>query len=447
MKRKKIFLILSLSTISLPLIPILTSCSSKNNDDKPNNINISIKSNILNNTCFQNDNVELEIITNIDNLDNYQIKWFSPQLNNYQFPNSSIITFPTNKVGEFDIYVSLVQNDIIVASSSYKLIIKELVIPEYNLALNPSKTEVYYGEEVNITASLSSSDGIIPENLVYKWYVNGELNNSFTSAEFSTSELNIGNNTIKLEIYSNNSLLCENSTIINVVEKPVESLSFPTMEELHINGDVRYYYVYSGLTLTNAQFKNKFNEYGLLQSLSLLAYMLCDSNDFINSNNYENIELKLLKNDNFNNIKIEISATVKTSVAKITNITNKIPFAAISQGENIDLVGGDKIRLSFEISRTNTSNTYYNQNKINPENIIPGTITKDLFFWNKIGRSPLLAYTSNEFSVYSEFYKNDKLEKYGPDTRSFIPFIYYAESEYTPGTAGYYLGQTTCIKN
>lgn len=175
--------------------------------------------------------------------------------------------------------------------------------------------------------------------------------------------------------------------------------------------------------------------------------MLCDSNDFINSNSYNNIELKLLKNNNYNVIQIEISANVKTNVESINNVGKKLPFSSISESfDGVNLISGDQIKLNFEIVRSNSNLSSYGQDKIEPSNIFIGTTLQDLFIWNKIGVPVKLAYTSNEFVVNTKLYKNNSLVKSGTDNRCFIPFIYYATREYYPASSGYFLGQINCVK-
>lgn len=444
MKKYKKILILLFIALSFPIIPILTSCSNNNK----NNVNFYIKSSIGDNICFQNDNVELSVVSNLENLESYQFSWECPQLNNYEFSNSFVINFPTNEIGQFDVKVYIYQNNNVIASLSYKLIVnKRESTPEYNLVLKCDNKINYYGENVTIVSSLESYNNFIPDNLKYRWYLNDEYLNNLDTSSITLSTMKVGKNVVKLMVYDNDVMLSENSIEISILEKDNNKLNIPTTEELHINSDVRTDYFYSDFCLSSSQFKTKFNDYGLLNSLSLLAYMLCDSNDFINSNSYNNIELKLLKNNNYNVIQIEISANVKTNVESINNVGKKLPFSSISESfDGVNLISGDQIKLNFEIVRSNSNLSSYGQDKIEPSNIFIGTTLQDLFIWNKIGVPVKLAYTSNEFVVNTKLYKNNSLVKSGTDNRCFIPFIYYATRECYPASSGYFLGQINCVK-
>lgn len=236
MKKYKKILILPFIALSFPIIPILTSCS----NNTKNNVNFYIKSSTGDNICFQNDNVELSVVSNLENLESYQFSWECPQLNNYEFSNSFVINFPTNEIGQFDVKVYIYQNNNVIASSSYKLIVnKRESTPEYNLVLKCDNEINYYGENVTIVSSLESSNNFIPENLKYRWYLNDEYLNNLDTSSITLSTMKVGKNVVKLKVYDNDVMLSENSIEISILEKDNNKLNIPTTEELHINSDVR----------------------------------------------------------------------------------------------------------------------------------------------------------------------------------------------------------------
>lgn len=445
MKIKRKFVFAATTLFVTATIPFLGSCSSKTTTQK---IDLNIVSNLNNYICYIGDEIKLIADMNTNDIGDYRFEWSCQELDGFDLGNEVEIVFPTDNSGEYNISLAVFNhNNQIIAQAKYTLIIKsnpQQTTPNYSLSLQPSKSEINFGDQVVIDSSLTPSEQT-NNSLLYKWFINNTLIvEELNKTSITISDFNIGKNLIGLEIYLNNELIAQNQIEINVLESN-NSLLIPTREQLHIDDNIRTDYVYSDFRLSQNNFKTKFNEYGLLESLSLLGYMLIDSDDFINSNNYENIQIKLIKNHDFSNIEIQISGTLKQNIS-LDGVGKKLPFSPISEGFNgMNLVGGDNVQFNFEIQKTNPNSTYYNLNQIDPNNIIIGTTLTDLFKWNKIGSTVKLAYTANEFTVNSTLYKNGKIIRFGNENRCFIPFIYYASREYPPISSGHFLGQTSCV--
>lgn len=326
------------------------------------------------------------------------------------------------------------------------------IIPNYSIALSVDKTTLDVNESILIRSSIESNIEL-SNDLYYQWIVNDEIKlTEINKTTYEFSESNPSNYTITLKVLDTNmNLLTSNS--INITVKTSESipekLEMPTEADLHIEGNIFNYYSYGGSTTFNKQtFLNKLNEYGVLNSISLLAYMCVDTDYFINPTNFENIKLSLMKNDNFNDIEIKINASVKPTINSISNFGKNLPFSISEGWEGTNLNANDNIEFIIRCYRSNAS-TMSGQNKFDTNKIVDGISLSGDFIWNKLtSKSGVnMAYTS-EFDVDTKLSINNKLIKQSiGQNRLYTPFVYYAETD--PNywrQSGYWFGQKDSIR-
>lgn len=345
-----------------------------------------------------------------------------------QFEGKVFVNFQTDKYYKDNIVVEeskIIYNEIV----GFK---KNII----NVKINPDPSNDYtLGKNVNFNVSLTDSEGnqitdLSKYNLIGKW--NTSLNYESTQIDsFNTSiTLNkIGKHTIYYEIKNldpNKSYSFVSSYDFNVASLP---LTFPSDSELLIGNDKPLKHCTTALVKKDANFLiSKVNEYGVLRTFSLITKIYADSN-IMSLDNFNNIDVSLLENNNNDYFKFQITGIAKKTFSGF----GLFPLSTITEGwSGAQINTNDNVKVIFEYSRNTSSNSkgtnHFDSNKV----IFGGTLSSSsTITWNKLGVNLDLPYTT-DFSAKAEILVNNKTVKKSAnwDNRTQIVTIYNHINEY-----------------
>lgn len=222
----------------------------------------------------------------------------------------------------------------------------------------------------------------------------------------------------------------------------VSNIQIPTPIDLKIDKDVKSDYISSSAKFNATKRNQLLNEYGVLNTFSLMTYIYADSNVF-NNDMFSDISIKLLENNDYNYLKFSISGVAKKDI----NDFGKFPFTDLKPNldkKPLNLKVGNEVEVIFEYNRKNSSQM--NQNSFDTGKISfdknTSLLTQDIT-WRKINKSLKIGYTNEFDSSVTIKLNNNQWIKTPFGNRTLITFMYFVNDEYNSDYNGNYVAQTS----
>lgn len=229
------------------------------------------------------------------------------------------------------------------------------------------------------------------------WYITPNENiTNYNSLDCIVNLSNIGNHVLNCKITHDNKTWNATNFNFNVDKKP--SLLLPINEDLLIDTQKPLKYCGWVPIKKDKDFLlcNKLNEYGVLNTFSLITKIYADST-IMNSNDFNNINVSLLENNNYDYFKFEITGQSNKKI----NGFSRFPFAALIQGwSGYDLNANNNVKVVFEYMRSPTS-TMNGTNKFD---------LSDINFGDNLGGASTITWKKTKcwfrFTLYERFFRN-----------------------------------------
>lgn len=301
----------------------------------------------------------------------------------------------------------------------------------YSFEIESPSVKIYVNKPYDFSVkSLPKNNSV--SNFYYKWDVNENYEIVTNNEKATITFKKQGIQKVNVKIYSDSSmtkLLDEISTNVNVEQEDSIIINLlPTDEQLLIEGKPLKYTSWIPLKKPSTFLVEETNKYGVVNTFSLITKIYANSN-IMNQNDFDNLNVLLVNNNNYDYLKFEVNAIANKSLSGF----GRFPFPSLIEGwKGTDINSSDKVKIIFEYQR-NTSSSAKGKNTFDSNKVFFGNTlsSSSTIGWNKLGVDIDLPFMT-DFEAKCSIYVNDNLIKTSSswDNRTHFAIIYNYQNEY-----------------